>query len=160
MTNRRQNHPNIPTRIVEIGCYAGETTSIFSMIADEVIAIDPWVNGYDDDDLCSTAFPMKDVEESFNARTVHLGNVTKLKTTSEKVSLNDFPIDAVYIDAVHKLKPVRDDILRWKNRITQGGYICGHDFTGYWGEVVDAVLETIGLPDVRFKDGSWAKQII
>ncbi len=147
--------------MAEVGCYAGESTVAFAMIAGNVYAIDPWKNGYDDDDLSSSIFPMELVEASFAHRIQGFHNIYPVVATSERAALEtqDGSLDVVYLDAIHKLGPMRDDINRWLPKIKKGGYIAGHDFCGYWGEVVDAILETIGLPDIRFKDGSWAKHI-
>lgn len=155
----REVIPN--ARIAEIGCYAGESTSAFGLVADEVVAIDPWVNGYDKDDLSSEAIPMTSVEYSFDQRIKGYNNIKKYKMTSEEaVKLFEIEsFDLVYIDAIHKIGPCRADIERWIDMVRPNGYIAGHDFCGYWGEVVDAVLETVGLPDVRFCDGSWAKML-
>lgn len=148
-------------KMAEIGCYAGESTTAFAYIAGEVIAIDPWVNGYDPDDLSSEKFPMKEVEHSFDQRIKGYKNIKKYKMTEEEAIkyFNKKLFDIVYLDAVHKMGATRDGINRWIKKIKSGGYIAGHDFCGYWGEVVDAVLGTIGLPDKVFTDGSWIKQL-
>jgi len=148
--------------MVEIGCYAGESTLAFAHIAGKVWAVDPWKNGYDDDDLASSICDMHQVEESFDKRVGHFPNIIKTKKSSSNAALDwgNETIDFVYIDAIHKLGPCRDDINRWTKKIKQGGYIGGHDFCGYWGEVVDAVLETVGVPDFVTKDGSWASRRI
>jgi len=148
-------------KMAEIGCYAGESTIAFAMIAGTVYAIDPWINDYDNDDLSSFIFPMTYVKTSFAIRTKEFSNIHVINTTSERAALEipDSSLDFVYIDAIHKLGPMKDDINSWLPKIKKGGYIGGHDFCGYWGEVVDAILETIGLPDFRTKDGSWYKLI-
>ena len=59
------------TILCEIGCYAGESTAIFlnsGKIA-TLYAIDPWMNGYDNNDLASSS-NMKLVEELFD-ETIH-----------------------------------------------------------------------------------------
>lgn len=148
-------------KIAEVGCYAGESTMAFGYLAGEVVAIDPWKNGYDPDDLSSEKFPMEDVEYSFDQRIKGYTNIKKYKMTGDeavKYFKNKF-FDIVYIDAVHKIGATREEIKRWIEKIKPCGYIAGHDFCGYWGEVVDAVLETIGLPDQVFTDGSWIKQL-
>lgn len=148
--------------MVEIGCYAGESTQLFSQYAGKVYAVDPWVNGYDEEDLSSGIYKMSLVETSFDIRTAECTNVHKLKMTDEEAEkwFKDEKVDLIYYDAVHKLGPARAALKRWLPHIKNGGYIAGHDFCGYWGEVVDAVLEAIGLPHIRTKDGSWAKKVV
>lgn len=148
-------------RCAEIGCYAGEMTTALGMVAGKVHAIDPWENGYDPDDLSSELIPMDKVEKSFDYRVRGFSNIIKYKTTGEKAaskSSNEF-YDLVYIDSVHKIGPCREEIKRWIPKVSKGGYIAGHDFCGYWGEVVDAVLGSVGVPDHVFRDGSWYKRI-
>lgn len=148
-------------RCAEIGSYAGEMTIALGMIAKEVHAIDPWKNGYDPDDNSSEAFPMEEVEHSFDIRVKGFTNIKKYKSTEEQVcarGANQY-YHLVYIDSIHKLGPCKDQIKRWLPKICIGGYIAGHDFCGYWGEVVDAVLETIGVPNIVFEDGSWMKKV-
>lgn len=153
--------PQGMSRVVEVGAYAGESTCMFALVCDELIVVDPWVNGYDKDDLTSQAFPMSNVKYSFDERIKGFKNIKVRKETSEEAAkkIEDGSRDLVYLDAIHKIGEVRDDIVRWIPKIRKGGYIAGHDFCGFWGEVVDAVLETVGLPDERFKDGSWVKKI-
>jgi hypothetical protein len=153
--------PQGMSRVVEVGAYAGESSCLFAMVCDELVVVDPWVNGYDKDDLSSHAHPMIDVMSSFNQRMSGFRNVKVRRETSEEAAkwISDGSCDLVYLDAIHKIGEVRDDINRWIPKLRKGGYIAGHDFDGYWGEVVNAVLETVGVPDVRFRDGSWAKKI-
>jgi hypothetical protein len=148
--------------MVEIGCYAGESTLLFAQFAGKVYAVDPWLNGYDKEDLSSSAFKMDIVEESFDKRTTGCTNIRKLKMTDETAEgwFKGEQVDFVYYDAIHKLGPCRDALLRWLPHVKDGGYIGGHDFCGFWGEVVDAVLESVGLPQIRTKDGSWAKKVV
>ncbi len=53
-----------------------------------------------------------------------------IKNSSRNAALsceNSF-FDFVYIDASHKYKHCREDLLAWLPKIKIGGYICGHDY--------------------------------
>lgn len=147
--------------MAEIGCYAGESTLLFCYSAGKVYAIDPWVNGYDDTDASSFLHDMSIVKKSFDIRTKHCTNlITCINTSEEEAKLHlDNSFDFVYIDAHHSYESCKNDIITWLPKIKTDGYIGGHDFCGRWGKIVDAVLETIGLPDFRTQDGSWLKKV-
>jgi len=148
--------------MAEIGCYAGESTLMFSSMFNTIIAVDPWINGYDNDDLASRIKPMETVKSSFYKRKEFMqADVIVHEETSEMAASIIAPnsVHFVYIDSIHKLGPCRDTITTWLPKIKSSCYIGGHDFCGYWGEVVDAVLETVGVPDFVAKDGSWLKRI-
>lgn len=54
--------------LVEIGSYVGDSTKVFAMNFDKVVAIDPWENGYDDSDASSYRYSMTVVESQFDSR--------------------------------------------------------------------------------------------
>jgi len=146
------------TSCVEIGAYAGEGTEIFAEVFDTVTVIDPWKNGYDKEDLSSEMYDMELVYKSYCKRTEKFDNIIEYDTSDQCIKdTPDSSIDFVYIDAIHKCGPVKDELWKWLRKITPDGAIGGHDFTGYWGEVVDAIIDTIGLPEYIFEDKSWVK---
>ena len=56
-------------KAVELGAYSGEGTEVISRYFKEVLAVDPWINGYDLNDVASHQCPMKFVFEAFQNRT-------------------------------------------------------------------------------------------
>ena len=147
--------------MVEIGCYVGEGTLIFSSQSKikTIYSIDPWVNGYDDNDGASKKIPMNLVEKMFDENTYGVEKIFKYKMRSEDaVNLfSDGSLDLVYIDGCHTYECVKQDILLWSPKIKSGGYISGHDFGRE--DVKIAVNEILGAPEKVFKDSSWIFKI-
>jgi len=153
----------IPSGITmaEIGCYAGESTSLFleSGKIKKIYAIDPWKNGYDDRDPASNS-DMVEVENLFNLRiNIFQKNnenieVIKLKMTFAD-AFNQLPeLDLVYIDGDHTYNGVLGDIKLAMKKVKVGGIISGHDYRKN-NPIVMALKETLGVPKYIFSDTSW-----
>jgi hypothetical protein len=149
-----------PMNMVEIGSYQGASSEIFAknLPVSKITCVDPWVNGYDDNDGSSWKNPMDEVESQFDKRMSNFKNVTKMKMTSQEAvkEFEDNSLDFVYIDGLHTYDGVKNDITWWKSKIKEGGFLAGHD----WGHrrypgVKKAVLELLGEPNKLFKDTSW-----
>ncbi len=145
-------------KVVEIGSYAGNSTEIFAKNFDIVYAIDPFVNGYDDNDASSYKIPMDVVEAQFDELCKVYKNIKKLKTTSNHASTlfqND-SLEFVYIDALHTQEGVRTDILLWLPKVKNNGFIALHDYSNkkHHPGVRKAFDEIFKFPDVTFKDTS------
>ena len=54
---------------------------------------------------------------------------------------------------------VLNDIKMFLPKLKDNGIIGGHDWGHEWDSVKKAIRETIGEPDVIFKDTSWIKRI-
>lgn len=152
--------PTTSLRMAEIGCYAGDSTRVFAENFEFVYCIDPWQNGYDNKDLSSYKYDMKDVEAQFDENMKPYENFKKIKQKSEDAcKLFDFlSLDLVYIDALHTYIGVKKDRLFWIPMIKEGGFLCGHDYQPRFQGVIDAVNE-FKKPDKVFKDTSWIIQI-
>lgn len=83
------------------------------------------------------------------------GNIYKLKSDSVSAAkgFKDGQFDFIYIDASHAYEDVKRDILAWKPKVKNGGFIAGHDWI--FNSVASAVKETLGNPQATFKDSSW-----
>lgn len=148
--------------IVEIGSYEGESTEIFAQEFPfaTIYAIDPWINGYDDNDPTSKV-NMINVENQFDMRTKYYKNIIKIKDFSLNVNTVD-EIDMVYIDGSHKYEDVKADILYWKSKMKVGGIISGHDYyltntPKHVEGVKQAIIELLITIDKSYEDGSWLK---
>jgi predicted O-methyltransferase YrrM len=150
--------------IVEIGSYTGESTTIFAQHFGLVIAIDPFMDWYDEnDDTCYFA-PMAKVEQEFDKNTSGFQNIVKVKLTSDEAAKfakeNGIEkIDFVYIDGLHTFEQVKKDIENYLPFLNEPKIIGGHDYHIHWEGVKKAIDETIGAPDEVFCDTSWIKQI-
>ena len=147
--------------VVEIGCYAGESTELFLECKNvaKLICIDPWPEDYySGKQLISAEARFDEV----TAAAVAKKRLVKRKDFSSVV-LSDMiakgeKVDFIYIDGNHSYEFVRQDILLAKQVVKPGGIIAGHDYQYHKSPGVEkAVNELLGFPDVRFADYSWIK---
>lgn len=153
-----QKMPTNKMKMVEIGSYAGESTIVFARHFRKVIAIDPFLDGYDlNDETCHRA-PLEKVFEEFIERTKKFSNIFLYRMTSDDAIQVLEKVDFVYIDGCHTYEQVKKDIKNYLPLLDNTAFIGGHDFyvNGFEG-VRRAVIETLGMPDYVFNDGSWLK---
>lgn len=144
-------------KAVEIGAYSGEGTVVLAKYFIEVLAIDPWLNGYDINDRASQQCPMKFVFEAFQERTKGLSNVmfSQGKSLDALEFVEDESCDLIYIDGDHRYEGVLADLKGWRNKLKDGGIMAGHDWS--WESVKKALKEEIGDKDYTLFNGdSWA----
>lgn len=147
--------------MIEIGCYAGESTKVFldSGKINNLIAIDPYIDDYDMVDVHSRAYRMSDVFDVFNRDILSkYDNVRLIKSTSDDaVDLVPIglPINLVYIDGCHQYENTLRDIKNYLPFIEKDGIISGHDFHYGWPGVIKAVDEMFGEPDKIYSDFTW-----
>ena len=148
--------------MVEIGCYAGESTAIWCKNFKKVYAIDPWLDGkgYDPNDVASRVMSNA-IEEQFDNRLAKFENFDKIKNFSYEVAdqFEDESLDFVYIDGEHTYEGVQKDIEMYLPKVKKGGFIGGHDYKPKWQGVMDAVNEKFESPDKTFDDNSWIVKI-
>jgi len=144
-------------KAVEIGAYSGEGTVVIAKHFKEVMAIDPWMNGYDINDVASQQCPMKFVFEAFQERVSPFKNVlySRGKSLDALEFVDDGSCDLVYIDGDHRYEGVLADLKGWRKKLKEGGIMAGHDWS--WQSVKKALLEEIGQKDYTlFQGDSWA----
>lgn len=146
--------------MIEIGSFIGESTIIFAGHFKEVIAIDPFMDNYDPEDM-TCQFKFSEVYEEYKTRTSPFSNIkTIVKTSDDAVEdLKQDKYDFIYIDGIHQYENVLRDIQTYLPLVKEGGIIGGHDYGGPWKGVEKAVDEVFGKPDKVFKDTSWIKQL-
>lgn len=158
----KQVKPDIDT-IIEIGSYVGDSTGVWAEYFDKVIAIDPWENGYDDNDASSYTHLMSIVESQFDELCKKFPNIEKWKMSSEEGSqkFKNESVSFVYIDGLHTYNGVKKDIEVWYPKIKKGYFIAGHDYgSKHHPGVKIAVDEFLGGVDETFPDSSWIKKVI
>lgn len=153
--------PTENMNMIEIGSYAGESTEIFSKYFKNIIAIDPFINDYDKDDLTCQYMELTKVYNIFIELINKHNNITHIKKTSDEAifDLKNNQVDFVYIDGLHTYEQVKKDIINYLPLINKGGFIGGHDYHQVWQGVKDGIHELLGTPDQIFQDTSWIKQI-
>lgn len=150
--------------MIEIGSFVGESTILFAQSFKDVIAIDPFMEGYDDADPTSYLFEFKNVYETYLERTGDYENIQTIVATSNDAldQLKEDKYDFIYIDGLHTYDGVKTDIENYLPLVKKGGVIGGHDYTDKVPHLVGvkkAVDEMLGEPDKVFKDNSWIKYI-
>lgn len=141
--------------LVEIGSYAGISSSIFAQFFKTIHCIDPFLPGYDDNDGASKS-DMIAVEKQFDEVVSFYNNIKKIKMKSVDASklFENNSIDVVYIDGEHTYNAVKDDIKYWLPKIKKNGIICGHDYQLTFSGTIKAVDEN--FKDIKiFPDTSW-----
>jgi predicted O-methyltransferase YrrM len=117
-------------QIVEIGSYLGRSTRALGDYTNGTVWVfDDWQGPRDiatprnGDFLHAFENNLGDLLES--------GRVKMVNGDHRDTSLipNDLVPDMVFIDGSHEFADVKGDIGNWKNRISKGGIICGHDIS-------------------------------
>lgn len=142
---------------VEIGAYSGEGTMVLAKYFKEVLAVDPWLNGYDIQDVASQQCPMKFVLAKFQENTKDLGNVnySQSKSLDALEFVKDGELDFVYVDGDHRYEAVLADLKGWLKKLRAGGVMAGHDWS--FPAVQKALSEVfINKEAVLFQGDSWA----
>jgi len=150
------NEQGATGRAVEIGSYSGEGTVVLAKYFKDVLAVDPWLNGYDINDRASQQCPMKFVFEAFEERTKGIVNImfSRGKSLDALEFVADGSCDFVYIDGDHRYEGVLADLKGWRKKLKEGGIMAGHDWS--WESVKKALLEEIGQKDyMLFQGDSW-----
>lgn len=165
------SHLKPTSTIVEIGCFAGESTEVFAQFCGRVFAVDPWDENYAELILAGCDSPvirdyvervgvecMSAIERMFDERTKAYPNVVKMRMTSSAAcaQFRAESVDCVYIDAIHTREAVLEAAYEWLPMLRAGGIMAGHDYClSDWPGVVAAVDEMFGGPDEIFPDTSW-----
>lgn len=153
-------NPTKELSMVEIGAYAGESTTLFAKHFKHVITIDPFINDYDPNDITCQHMDLELVYEKFKENIKPFENISHIRDTSDDGIFHILKkVDFVYIDGLHTYEQVKKDIDSYKPLINKNGFIGGHDYHQVWQGVVNAVNEKLGEPDMIFIDTSWIKQL-
>lgn len=65
--------------------------------------------------------------------------VMRMSSVVAAEKFDDYQLDIVYIDAVHDLVNIINDIYAWLPKIRNGGIICGHDYIAAFKEMATGV---------------------
>lgn len=146
--------------MVEIGSYVGDSTGIFAKSFKAIHAVDPWVNGYDNDDAASYQHDMNIIEAQFDELCKEHTNIIKIKEASDQAvhHFGDGSLDFVYIDGLHTYSGVKRDLELWIPKVKKGGWLGGHDYQKRFPGTIKAVKEFV-QPDCFFMDTSWIKKL-
>jgi len=113
-----------------IGVYTGEDAVVYANYFDKVYCIDPWLQGYDNNDIAFDS-DMKKVEEIFDEKCKKYPQLIKLKMDSQHAFYyfkdNNINIHFSYIDGNHIYEYTKKDILMYF--MISELFIGGHDYT-------------------------------
>jgi hypothetical protein len=130
-------------RLLEIGVYKGRCTAMWNV---ELINNNFSYEYYAVDHFEGSSEHLKDIDY-YKITLDNLGlimdNIKLIKNESINESLNypDEFFDIIYIDASHEYTDVKNDIIAWRPKVKQNGFICGDDYISGWPGVMMAVNE-------------------
>ena len=128
-------------RIVEVGSWKGKSTSVLGGIArsyeGRVYAIDHWRGNVD-----TWSY---DIAEDYDVLSIFRNNIRLLgldgvvlpmimSSVEASQIFPDESLDLVFLDADHRYKYIKQDILSWLPKVKHGGVMCGHDCEKYYLE--------------------------
>jgi Methyltransferase domain len=138
-------------RIVEIGSYRGRSAIVLANAASgaEVVAIDPHAgNDRGPQEIRGSAAEGEADNRAFRENLERAGVAGAVRhvrlPSQEALGSVDGPIDLLYVDGAHRLRPAMDDIARWGARVRPGGTMLVHDSFSSIG-VTLALLRLLGL---------------
>ncbi len=132
-----RTHIKKDTKILELGCFYGASSLLFSKYSDFVTCVD------------IEFFPeMKEIVNSTRINFIQENSITYLQT------INEGQYDFVYIDTSHDLYTTQEEIKLVYSKSHEGQYISGHDYNT--PGVHDAINNTFVYPDIQvYLDSSW-----
>lgn len=149
--------------MLEVGCYVGDSTKIFCKNFKEITSVDPFVNGYDDNDASSYTHPMSIIEKQFRETVIEVypnTHLLKMKSIEASKLFVDNQFHFVYLDGNHTKEALTEDLTNWLPKVKEGFFIGGHDYNNKVAPEVKGVVDSmLGKPDQLFKDTSWIKRI-
>ena len=153
-----RDYENHSFKLLEIGSYKGESTSIFaaSLIFEKIFCMDPFEGKEDALSLLDDEWG--DVKRNFYTNTRHWDNIHLIQDYSYNQANNftDEFFDVIYIDADHSYESVKNEIRLYEPKCKW--IIGGHDYgVDEHPGVTDAVNEAFGKPTITFTDSSWFK---
>lgn len=142
--------------IVEVGTFYGRSARAMADNTKGILfCVDPWEGALLDAEGEVIYTPDANIYEDFkhNLRDhIRESKVIPLKMTFDKVNINGYRPDFVFIDADHQYDSVRHDVL--KALSMKPKMIAGHDYSEIWPGVVAAVDEIFGNK-VQVEDTIW-----
>lgn len=136
--------------LVEIGSFRGRSAIVMaSVLADgaRLVAIDPHAGGdrgpqeiaaeAERGEADNVAFHRNITAAGVGSRVEHV----RAMSSDAHAAVSE-PIDVLYVDGAHRFAPARDDLVRWGNRVRDGGTMLVHDSFSSIG-VTLATLATI-----------------
>lgn len=146
--------------VLEIGSWKGRSShALLSGCKGMVTCVDTFAGSAQLGDATNAMAKQEDIYKQFMENVGHFTNLRVIKATSKEASeiLKDEKFDLIFIDGGHQYHEVKEDIALWLPHAKI--IMCGHDYTGSWHDVIQAVFESLrGNPD-GVCDSIWFKKI-
>jgi predicted O-methyltransferase YrrM len=152
--------------VVEIGSFRGKSAVVLAQAAPDdarVVCIDPHL-GSDrgPQEIAADHARGADDYDTFHANLARYGVAGKVRHVRELSSgaldAVEGPIDLLYVDGAHRYGPASDDLVRWGDRVAEGGTMLVHDSFSSIG-VTLALLRHVTFGDWTYvgRSGSMAE---
>ncbi|NBP01564.1 MAG: class I SAM-dependent methyltransferase [Proteobacteria bacterium] len=133
-----RKHVKKDTRVLELGCFYGASSELFSEYSDNITCVD--IEFYPE---------MQNLVTRKNIKFFKNDSVNFLS----QLEKNSF--DLIYIDTSHDFGQVKKETQLSYNLLEHGKVIAGHDYNS--PGVHNAILDVFEYPDIEiFLDSSWA----
>jgi len=148
------------SHVVEIGSYAGKSTSIFGMLAADIgfdfVCIDCFITG------TPLTKPGKETKELFLKNMKWCGAKFSLweMKSEEAAPLYKHEIDLLFVDGDHSSPGIDFDCKLWVPKVKINGFILFHDYKSSWTDVAKAVDKLTDLTTVELIDSIIVKKKI
>lgn len=121
--------------LVEIGSFRGRSAIVMASALAEaarLVAIDPHGGGdRGPREIAAETGRGEEDNRQFNANLRAAGVAERVEhirlTSADALGSVDGPIDVLYVDGAHRFGPARDDLVRWGDRVRDGGTMLVHD---------------------------------
>lgn len=145
-------------QVVEIGSFRGRSMIVLASAAApgvDLVAIDPHGGGDRGPQEIAPDQARGDDDHSVfvhNLDTAGVRNrVNHVRAMSnEALDMVTAPIDLLYIDGAHRLGPARDDIVKWGDRVVDGGTMLIHDSFSSIGVTLALMTTTFAGSQFRY----------
>jgi hypothetical protein len=135
-----RNHIKKDTRVLELGCFYGASSELFSFYSDDVTCVD--VEYYPE---------MQDATQRCGIK------FFKQDSNSFLQSIEQGSFDFIYIDTTHGFSDTLTEIKNVYEKLNTGQWLAGHDFNT--AGVQNAINRAFKYPDIQvYLDGSWVIQ--
>ena len=137
--------------VVEVGVYCGRSLAYYisqmqlAKKSHSVYAVDVWINNYG-----------RFLEYAFNSGINKYITPVRADSVIASYGFADNSVDFCFIDADHRYKYVKADILAWLPKVKESGILAGHDLDAkQCGGVRKAVEEVLGKGTFSKWGRSW-----
>ena len=119
-------------RVVEIGSFRGRSTIVLASAAERVVAIDPHAGSDRGPQEIEADSARGDSDHDTFLRNLERAGVRERVRHVRRFSQDalgevEGPLELLWIDGAHRFGPARADIVRWGERVPEGGRMLVHD---------------------------------